>query len=280
MARWISKLPHAGSAVTSVHLCTHLGLNSGSADYLSLLAESRLRLDRMKLFTNGINNKDFDKATKRGILTAVDRLAQFFHPDWQSKEFENVKVSSILGNDISDLYDFGDVAKRHRTLLVITDERRENSIKAIDEVIEKIKMDTDLPTWACPILLQGLARIKLTIKYLRFFGHDAAIEAILSLDKQAVAIDNMLPPDGQAKRPSILSVLHVLVLCVELFAGPVTVCNALDGYYKFYMQLTSDHQRQLAPNHQKLLAPPKPSDTSDPSTPKEGLPDSEDPTYV
>lgn len=254
MANWLLNLPKT-EGDTYGHLSSNLGLSGASTNYLFLLYEARARLDRMAQFTREIEEKDFTDEHRSQVLHAASRLAEFFTPLHQSQSFDVVRSNFVKPEDALAFSLFSDVARRYRPLRRITPDSRDQAVAAIDKALKEVAEDADLPKWAGPILREGLERLKLVIVHLTFFGHDAAFEALLALDRQTHGLTEYLREKSPTVAQAIWSTGKVVALCVSLFNAPVTAHNAYVEYQGFVRRFISEHSLPLAL--------PKPDDSSD-----------------
>jgi hypothetical protein len=260
MARWILNLP-ASPAALGAHFSARLGLDVGSAEYITLLTESRVRLDRMERFASKIDDKDFDELQRNQVVQACARLRGFFHPMAQHQSFDQMRANHVQPADALALSWFSHVARRHRPLRRITEDERNNAIASIDEALKNIADDTELPEWAKPILLDGLARIRLTIRFLPFFGHDAAFDALLLLDQQNQGIMEALKAHAISGSQAVLDIAKVIATVVALFNAPVTMHNSYVEYRGVLTKALSAHHQPLS-----LPKPPEPSKVDKPKS--------------
>lgn len=245
LGRWIAGLPSADIAF-GAHLANSLQLSAHSSSYLALLASARLRMERMRQFTEDVDDSDFDDFQRKQALIAIERLSGVFFPENQAAGFNGVRNASVVEVDLTVLSWFSYVARRHRPLRLITDAMRQDAMKAVDEAREKVAGDSDLPKWAKLLLLEGLEQVRLTISCLTFFGHEAAFDALLLLDQRNQGVIAALKAQALSVGQSVWETSKALTVCVAIFNAPVTVHNAFLEYQSFLAKIVAAHHAPLA----------------------------------
>lgn len=254
MAKWILDLPGSPGPL-GAQFSLQLGLNSGSTGYLTLLAETCVRLDRMERFVSSIHDVELSNKQKGEVVEACRQLRGFFHPFHQERPFDQIRANFVRPADALHLSMFHHIARRYRPLRRVTEGERAKTLSSIDEAIAKIASDAELPDWARPMLSDGLARIKLCIEFLPFFGHDAAFNALLLLDQQNQGIIEVLKANAISGGQAVFEVAKIIATVVSLFNAPVTVHNSYVEYRGVLTKLLSEHHQPLA-----LPKPSKPSE--------------------
>jgi len=147
---------------------------------------------------------------------------------------------------------FSPIARRHRPLRRISDLEQQQAIESLQGLIVRLGEDSEIPDWAKQIVTDGLARIITILKYLRFFGHDAAIESIIILDNTTRSLTEALWSEFKSGCSTLFDVAKVLVTIVGLFNAPNTAATAYITYKGLW-------EANLQANKQ-APALPKPSD--------------------
>jgi len=84
MAGWIIALPSHNRPLAE-HLSEKLGLDHRSTDYVLLLSDVRLRLDRMRAFVRTMCDKEFVENSRDSLDHACARITGFFYRSTKRK---------------------------------------------------------------------------------------------------------------------------------------------------------------------------------------------------
>jgi hypothetical protein len=160
--------PNDTNERTWVALRRAIGKNIQTYEYAELVATLLLRLRRLVEFVSTVQDKEFSDRMRQRVGQAIGRFSALFEPDQQYSTWQNTRSAHALSDDALQLEFFSVIAKRYRPLRKLADEDREKLITQIDEAQKALKENSDLPDWTKIPLLDGLERLKLTLKFLTF----------------------------------------------------------------------------------------------------------------
>ena len=128
--------------------------------------------------------------------------------NWQSRgKQRGRRISSTTTG--YQLATFSYVARRLWPLRKLSEEDRLDIIKKIEIVLADINKSDDIPGWAKAPLVDGLARMQLTLQHLLFFGYEAAIEELQRLYHRTISVEDIIADEGLADKSQAKTILKV-----------------------------------------------------------------------
>jgi hypothetical protein len=204
-------------------LAKSIGLGIDSADFLEVLAAIQRRINALESLVDEVTDEHFDQDQKNLVRTATSNFRSLLHPQHAVNSWEGNLKQFLPEKNITALTMFGSIARRIRPLRVIPDEDREEAIRKIDETAAALE-DDGLEPWMKPLLVSSLARLSLTLKYFRFFGHDAAILALIYAQQNIATVQTVVGPEKG--RRSLKDAALIVSLIGNLFLLPQQATDA------------------------------------------------------
>jgi hypothetical protein len=243
-------------------LAKSIGLGLESPDFLEVLAAIQRRIRVVEKLVDEVADEHFDEDHKNLVKTAAHNFRSLLHPSHAEGVWDGNLKQFLPENNITALTMFGPFARRHQPHRIIPDDAREDAIRKIEETIAAIRDDDDLEPWMKSALVSGLERLLVTLQYFKFFGHDAAIFALLFAYQSIATIQTAAEP---TKRPkSLFNALAVMSAIATLFLLPSQAPDAIRLYRGWSNHLIEWLVTRPAPSpEQLLLSPPsalKPDD--------------------
>ena len=234
-----------------------LDVDPTRAIYFELLSVVRNRIHNLELFATRVVDPELDDGLRQEVINATGMFGALFSLSNLVSPWENARTSSLPDANLKTLMWFGQTARRHRPLRVVNEEDRQALLGQIDEAIADLTKD-EAPDWTKPPLLDGLRRMRIVLQYLRFFGHDVAIEELILFNRKVVSVQEVHKSrqrvSDDAASLSFMRILNVIALLGAVFILPDEMKTAWDRYDGWQQQLLMVISKQ--PSEQKLLSPP------------------------
>ena len=119
-----------------------------------------------------------------------------FTPASLTQGWQVTKSNIIRDNDIGRIEQFSSIARKYKPLRSLTTEEVEQLITEIDELTPAIIIADDIPEWCKQTIFDGFTQLKFTLKHIKFFGHDIAVEKLVLLYTQVQSISEHLDKSG------------------------------------------------------------------------------------
>ena len=193
-----------------------IGKNIQTYEYAELVSTLLLRLRRLGEFVSNVRDIEFSERMRVRVGHAIGRFSALFEPEQQYGTWQNTRVAHATSDDALQLEFFSVIAKRYRPLRKLVDEDRVKLITQIEEAQKALSENSDVPDWAKGPLSDGLERLKLTLKFLTFFGCEAAIDALSRLSYDSKEIENRLPITSLEGSPRSKTISDILLIVVTL----------------------------------------------------------------
>ncbi|WP_029585822.1 hypothetical protein [Bradyrhizobium sp. URHD0069] len=225
--------------------------------FFELLSVLRNRIHVVEEFARRVQDKELDDSLRNDVVAATKSFAKLFGPGQLVTVWDSTRASCLPEANIRTLMWFGQTARRHRPLRVVSDPERLHLIDKIDDALRALE-DDPLGSWKKAPLKNGLVRLRTVLQYFKYFGHERAIEELLLFDRKMEALNDTDEDPfnalSQPKLPSLRKVLEITALAGTLFILPDQAVTAYDRYVTWTnrMVVTATHQ----PSERLLLAPP------------------------
>lgn len=257
LGAWLRSLPDTGNPTWTV-LLDAMSLEKQPHVLLELVAAVISRLVKLEEFTRTVSDVYLKDRRREQTLTAIRAFETGFDPRNLVTPWTNFKSNFLKPEYVTALDFFGEVAQRHVSLRVTTEEERRGLIGAIETAIAELDEQAEIPAWARGPLRDGLTRLKLVLQHIRFFGHEAAIEQIGLLAGKATAVNSHANKEAPARTWRIMKVMHVLAIAAEIFAAPHHAIEASAHYKHLYADYVRTYIESTLPRLM-LPAPDRPS---------------------
>lgn len=234
------------------------GVDPSSHIFFDLLSVVRSRIYALEHFAKNVTDPELDQNLRGDVVAATQLFSQLFLPQHLTTVWDNNRVTFVPDANIKTLMWFGQTARRHRPLRVITDEERKNLIEKVDEVLGDLA-DGDISRWAIAPLSEGLLRLRTILQFFEFFGHELAIDELLIFNRKVEAIrDASRSVDGglgSYEFPTMSKILNISALLGTLFILPDQAVTAYDRYVGWQKRMIESSTQK--PDERLLIAPPR-----------------------
>jgi hypothetical protein len=236
--------------------------------FFELLSVLRNRIHSLEQFARTVVDRELDDSLRGEVVAATKAFAQLFAPQQLVTVWDSTRASCLPDANLKTLTWFGQTARRHRPLRVVSDQERLALIEKIDEALRGL--DDDLLTdWRKEPLREGLMRLQTILKFFKVFGHEAAIQELLLFNRKVESLseahsvaDSFLT---SFEFPSLRKALEITALVGALFTLPDTTVTAFGHYVEWQRRMIASATDQTP--KPRLLAPPVaalPSPTTSP----------------
>jgi hypothetical protein len=232
------------------------GVESATPIFFSLLSEVRRRIDALQTFAETVVDSELDDQLRAEVRQATVSFSNIFRPDFLSNRWEDTCKRMLPEANLKTLLWFGQTARRHRPLRVVSANERTQIIENLSKALIALNEDTELDWMKAP-LVDGIHMLIVTIQHLRFFGHDYAIEQLIALNLKASVFQqarDAAPNRGQSDQSSIWKCLTALSVVSTLLILPDQAATAINRYQSWARDLIASTPR--LPYEQRLLPPP------------------------
>jgi hypothetical protein len=255
-------------------LSSYFECDPSSAEWYELVGTIASRIRSLREFIVNVDNRFVKEKMRSQTLVSLDHMNQFVGPQQMTQKWATTKANLFSDAHIARLESFAPIAEKYRPLRKLSDKEREAILEKLDAILLLIDEDHEkldqIPEWAVVPIVDGIKNLRRLIGHLRFFGHQAAIEAVLNLSIKVDSIAVCDLPEEQKKDlfSLIQKTMHVMFFVGEVLLLPA---NAYQGYH-VYKEIALQHlidqkEEKLAlvdeKANQKLLPPPEDKVTSD-----------------
>ncbi len=204
-----------------------------------------------------MSDPELDDGLRSDVIAATKSFSQLFLPPQLITVWDSTRVSCLPDAKLKTLTWFGQTARRHRPLRVVSDEERAELIRKIDDAIQELASDP-LSDWTNAPLTDGLLRLRIVLQFFKFFGHEMAIEELLLFNRKVEAVRDIQQGGqsflGQLELRGFSRILEITVLLGTLFILPDQVVTANDRYAGWMQRLILSSTQ--IPPERRLLPPP------------------------
>jgi hypothetical protein len=250
-------LDSAGGGNTTDGLAKSIGITTDDPEFLDVLAAIQRRIRDVEKLATTVADDDLAPELKNEVVVAVRAFTNLLHPKHASSPWDQMRSTFLPAKNVTALRFFSQTARRYRPLRRIPENERNDILLKMVETIQTVLTDDSLKDWIKPPLIAGLERVYLVLRYLQFFGHEAAIaDLFLVHQKFVVVAASVAAQQGIQRGTSIWDALNILAVVGSLFVLPHEAVSALATYQgwtnSFLAIITSPH----TPPDQRLLPPP------------------------
>lgn len=235
---------------TTVTLAKILGVDVASPIFLEILAAIQRRIADLERLVDDADDPYLDAEHRAQVKSATGAFRNFLHPNRGHQAWADGVARFLTAEHIQALRFFGSTARRYRPLRSIPDQERDHAVDRVYNAIAAVKADKELEAWAQLGLVSSLERLAVTLKYLKFFGHEAVIAELLLAHGKISVVERQT-----SRTASIYAALTAINLACSLFVAPDRVLAAFDRY-KAWPSSVVEYVIQNTPKDTKLLSPP------------------------
>lgn len=242
LGQWLHAIPEVAKPTYQV-LSDRLGVEAGGTDYLEILTAARTRLERVRKLAASFSSPAFPKQRQDDVETATHNLAGIFHPARQHLHWTTVRKEGVRVDDGLALAMFSPFARQLRPLRLIAVTESAAVNQKVQDAIAELDALHSAPQWAREQLILSLRRLKLTLEHLPFFGHEAAIDDIITLSAKAATAAKFSTSWGGA----LTCIAGVIGAAAALFILPADIINSAKTYQDFYLEQVKPFVAQIEP---------------------------------
>jgi len=154
---------------------------------------------------------------------------ELVHPKNAHGSWDHIRQSSLSPKNITALKFFSQTARRYRPLRIVPSAAQQEARQKIADIIAQVRDDKELEDWMKTILITGLARVELMLKYLKFFGHEAAITELI-LTHQKLSVIRVALESKKSSSNSFQQAVVALSVIANLFVLPDAAITAFKHY--------------------------------------------------
>lgn len=246
--------PSNGNGIAG--LAHSFGVDPSGQLFFNLVSEVRGRIDALQTFAATVVDSELDDTLRREVHQATSSFANIFRPDFLLNRWEDTCNKMLPEANLKTLLWFGQTARRHRPLRLISAQEVGEIISKLREALTALDEDVSLDWMKAP-LVDGLVRLIITIEHLQFFGHEYAIEQLLALNLKISALQQTRDGSPRRDQPEVSSLwkcLSALSVVATLFMLPDQGATAISRYQTWVGSFIASTPR--LPHEQRLLAPP------------------------
>ena len=272
------KPPSRGDNTQSA-LSAYFEFDPSSAEWYELIGAIASRIRRLRDFISSTNDRFVKQRMRAESIKSLDHMAQVLGPEHMNSDWHKTKINLFTSAHIGNIEAFASIAEKYHPLKLLDEDQRLEMVEKIDETLNSFDEIEDVPQWAIEPVYDGLQTLKRILMHLRFFGHRAAIDAVLNISGKLEGIASSDLPKQQKK--SILEIvrkgMHVVFFVGEVLLLPA---NAYQGYH-IYREVALEHLVSSKDEKLKIVnkkagqkalpAPKKGADTADESASDEDL---------
>jgi len=234
-----SEIPNSADTTLNV-LSKQFDCDPATSDWYELLGAMAARISSLRGFVVSVEDRFVKSRMRDQTLSSLDHMTAFLRPDQMNKRWDQVKSSLFTDQHISRLESFAAVAEKYRPLRKLSDEEREILVAKLQELLSNADLDLEgIPPWAAAPLKEGVQRLCHILEHFSFFGHQAAIDALLNLagKVEAVAASDLSPDQKESAFDFARKTMHVVFFVGELLLLPA---NAYQVYH-VYKDIALEH---------------------------------------
>lgn len=255
--RQISVDPPNANGNVLAGLAKSFGVDPSSPLFFTLMSEVRGRIDALQAFAENVVDKELDETLRSEVRAATSAFANLFRPEFLVNRWEDTCARMLTDANLKTLLWFGQTARRHRPLRLINNEERAEMASKLQDALADLEADAHLDWMKAP-LIDGIKRLITTIEYLRFFGHDYAIEQLLDLNLFVSALQQTQEAHSKtglsAEQSSLWKCVAAFSVVANLLLLPDQGATAISRYQGWVASIIASTPR--LPHEQRLLAPP------------------------
>jgi hypothetical protein len=224
------------------------------------------RVRRLRRQVEGSTNYQITPRLRADVLEKLKLLELLLSPleIWQPWESLKQKLSK---SDLQVVSSVSGVIQLTHPLKKLSEKERQGLLESIETATSDLLADDQMPEWAKAALIEGLSQLRLLLKYLPAFGHEAVVERLVFMNRQTAYVTSTVTrPDG--KRPnSLRSVTTALLAVVGAFSLPHETYQASTAYveaanviYALVSEINNDLQNHEDNDQgqQPVMLPPPP----------------------
>ena len=244
---------NVGGEKTYVSISAALRVPPESFESLELISVVGSRIFDFSEFIRNVEDPFLTPRVREHALQSLSLFSRIFSPSMISADWHNTKANCLNDRILSDIESLRYISSKFRPLRKLTDQERTDAIEVLEKIITGEALRS-LPLWANLPLTQGALKLKRTLQYISFFGHDMAIDALVQFSQRARATEEILShKEGASKTASagIKGIIVATVLLVDIFCVP----HQMNEAYKTYKGWMVESEK-IAIGSQKSLPPP------------------------
>jgi hypothetical protein len=251
-------LRESGTRLAINNLSTHDALMraleaTDSLEFLELAGAISGRLKALALFTSQVEDPHLDDDLRSEVKKSVANFASIFVPPTANESWQSVNTSKLGAEALRPLKWVSPIIHRHQPIKVLGDEERQQLLTKLDGLLADLPSDESLPVWTREALIDGLQRLELVVRKIRFFGHRVVLGRVIELEKivSVVSAREEASPHGN----SLMGVLNVIALVWTLFVLPDQTAPAIQHYREWWSALSHQSQQGQIPTSSRLFLP-------------------------
>lgn len=202
-------------------------------------------------------DKELDETLRSEVRAVTSAFANLFRPEFLVNRWEDTCARMLTDANLKTLLWFGQTARRHRPLRLINDEERAEIASKLQDAIAELEADAQLDWMKAP-LIEGIKKLLIAIEYLRFFGHDYAIEQLLNLNLLVGALQQTQEAQSKTglsfEQSSLWRCVAAFSVVANLLILPDQAATAISRYQSWVASMVASTPK--LPHEQRLLAPP------------------------
>lgn len=255
-------------------LSSYFDCDPSTSDWYELIGTIASRIRSLREFIANVEDRFVRDKMRSQTLKSLDHMTQFVSPNHMMNKWRVTKANLFSDEHIAKLESFAPTAEKYKPLRKLSEEERQAILDKLDAILLMVDDDheqfSDIPEWAIAPIVDGIKNLRRVIGYLRFFGHQAAVDAVLNL---SIKVDSIAASDLPKEQKKDLYSLIQKTMHVMFFVGEVLLlpANAYQGYHVYkevaLQHLVDQKEEKLAlvdsNADQKLLPPPDDEVASD-----------------
>lgn len=250
---------HKKPATVVEVLAETIDVKADSPELLDLLSAVGRRLQSLRAFAQDLSAEEVPDSLRRQIIEATNSFSRLLGPSVSHTQWEEARLTYLPERHIAALEWFGQTAKKYRPLRVVSESERISMYERITQAESQIQSDGNLQNWERMFLVEGLSRLRFTLRHFSYFGVESAIAELLLVEHQARNLRNQIEADTLNERSvsSVLQVLNVIALMGALYILPNEVLGASKEYIGWFNKpLIAISKESPERDRQRLLGPP------------------------
>ena len=259
-------------------LSSYFKCDPSTPDWYELVGTIASRIRSLREFISSVEDRFVKDKMREQTLKSLDHMTQFVSPSRMAQNWNSVKVALFTDDHIGRLESFASTAEKYKPLRKLNDDERQEIVEKIDAVLQQISADqtqfSEIPEWALAPVVEGIQDLRRIILHLRFFGHQAAIDAILNLSIKldGIAASGLPSEHKKSVFELVRNTMHIVFFVGEALLLPA---NAYQGYHVYkdvtleYIINQKDNKHSLVDDNANQKALPAPDDRA--SKEKEGI---------
>lgn len=210
-------------------LSDHFGFNASSPEWFELIGIVASRIRSLREFISTVQDKFVQDRMRSQALDSLNQLSRLLQPEVMQNTWHNSKPQLQIDVHLGRIESFAQVSEKYRPLRLIPDEERQELLLKIAEMLKLLSENEDLPEWSIVPIKIGFDRLSQVLKHLEFFGHEAAIDALLLLHTNLNSLTGYT--EELTNKTALFDILrkgmHIVFFTGELLLLPA---NAYQGY--------------------------------------------------